>query len=82
MPEVTALFSRAAGRPLRCEQFPEDRVEAAMGRDAAVMFRWFDRVGYSVDVDALRRRYDIALTRFAELITAAEWAKGRRRLGI
>ena len=76
MPEVAAQLSRTKGRPIRFQQMPDDQVEAAMGHDLALMFRWFNEVGYSVDIPALRKRYGIPLTTFAEVIATAAWAKG------
>ena len=76
MPEVAAHLSRTKGRPIRFQQMPDDQVEAAMGHDLALMFRWFNEVGYSVDIPALRKRYGIPLTTFAEVIATAAWAKG------
>ncbi|MHB8876777.1 MAG: hypothetical protein ACYC8T_24035, partial [Myxococcaceae bacterium] len=37
--------------------------------DFALMLEWFDRVGYDVDIDALRRKFSVPLTRFED------WAK-------
>lgn len=76
MPEVAAHLSRTKRRPIRFQQMPDDQVEAAMGHDLALMFRWFNEVGYSVDIPALRKRYGIPLTTFAEVIATAAWAKG------
>jgi len=47
-----------------------------MGDDLALMFRWLNEVGYSVNILALRQRYGIPLTKFADLIATAEWARG------
>ncbi|MGB3940895.1 MAG: NmrA/HSCARG family protein [Candidatus Manganitrophaceae bacterium] len=74
MPEVAALLSRA-GRPVEFQQMPENEVEAAMGRDFALMFRWFNEGGYSVDIPALRKRWGIPLTTFKEAIADAPWVK-------
>lgn len=76
MPEVAAHLSRTMGRPVRYEPIPECQAEAAVGHDFAVMYRWFNTVGYSVDIPALRRRCGIPLTTFVELIATADWAKG------
>jgi uncharacterized protein YbjT (DUF2867 family) len=76
MPEVVAHLSRTMGRAIRFQQLPDDQAEAAMGHDFTVMFRWFNAHGYTGDIPALRKRYSIPLTTFAELIVTADWAKG------
>ena len=35
-----------------------------MGPDYAAMYRWFNREGYRVDIEALKRTYGIPLTSF------------------
>lgn len=74
MPEVAVLLSRA-GRPVEFQQMPDHEVEAAMGRDFALMFRWFNEEGYSVDIPALRKRWGIPLATFKEAIADAPWVK-------
>ncbi len=76
MPEAAAHLSHALGRPLRFESMPDGQAEAAMGHDMAAMFRWFNEVGYSVNISALRQRYGIPLTSFVDFLATAEWVKG------
>lgn len=75
MPEVTAHLSRTMGRQVRFQQMPDDQAEAALGRDFALMFRWFNEVGFAVDIPALQKRFGIPLTAFTHILTQAEWAK-------
>ena len=75
MPEVTAHLSRTMGRQVRFQQMPDDQAEVALGRDFALMFRWFNEVGYAVDIPALQKRFGIALTAFTQVLTQADWAK-------
>ena len=75
MPEVAAHLSRTKGRQIQFQQIPDDQVEKLMGHDFALMFRWFNEVGYSVDIPALRQRYGIPLTSFVDLIKTADWAR-------
>ncbi len=72
MPEAVKHLSHAMGRPIRYEQIPNDKAEGVMGHDLAMMYRWLNDVGYSVDIPALRKRFGIALTSFAEWIKTAE----------
>ncbi len=63
-PEVAARIARTLNRPVRYEQVPDDKAEAAVGADFAAMYRWFNREGYRVDIEALRKTYGIPLTSF------------------
>ncbi|MGH7259306.1 MAG: NmrA/HSCARG family protein [Nitrospiraceae bacterium] len=76
MPETAALLTKAIGRPIRFQEFPLDQAEAAMGHDLAVMFRWFNEVGYAIDVPGLKRQFGIPLTTFAEWVKTVDWTKG------
>ncbi len=64
LPEVAARISKALNRPLRYEVIADERAEAAVGQDFAAMYRWFNREGYKVDIEALRKTYRIPLTTF------------------
>lgn len=75
-PEVAAHLSRTMGRPIQFQQMPDEQVEPTMGYDFAVMFRWLNEVGFSVDIPALRQRFGIPLTSFTDVITRAGSAKG------
>ena len=76
IPEVAALFTKATGRSIRFQEFPLDQVETAMGHDLATMFRWFNDVGYAIDVPGLRQQFGIPLTSFTEWVKTVEWSKG------
>lgn len=75
MPDTAALLTTAMGRPIRFQEFPMEQAEAAMGHDFATMFRWFNDVGYAIDVPALKRQFGIPLTTFAEWIKTVDWSK-------
>ncbi len=64
LPEVVARISKALNRPVRYEVVPDDKAEAAVGPDFAAMYRWFNREGYKVDIEALRKTYRIPPTSF------------------
>jgi uncharacterized protein YbjT (DUF2867 family) len=76
MPETVALLTPAMGRPIRFQEFPMEQVEAAMGHDLATMFRWFNEVGYAVDIPALKQKFRMPLTTFAEWIKTVDRTKG------
>lgn len=75
LPEVAEHLSRTKGHQIQFQQIPEDQLEKLVGHDFALMFRWFNEVGYSVDIPALRQRYGVPLTSFADLIKTADWAR-------
>jgi uncharacterized protein YbjT (DUF2867 family) len=76
IPESARLLTKAMGRPIRFQEFPLDQVEAAMGHDLATMFRWFNDVGYTINVPALRQKFGIPLTSFPEWVKTVDWSKG------
>lgn len=66
--EAAAILSGALGKPIQYVALPPDALRA-QSEDMALMFEWFDKVGYSADVPALRRDYPDVGWR-----TLAEWA--------
>ena len=54
IPDAAMTLTEGMGRRIRFQVFPLDRAEAAMGHDFATMFRWFNEVGYSVNIPALK----------------------------
>ena len=75
MPETAALLTKAMGRPIRFQEFPIDQAEAAMGHDLATMFRWFNEIGYAINIPELKQQFGIPLTTFAEWIKTMDWAR-------
>ena len=76
IPEAAAHLTKAMGRLIRFQEFPLDQVEAAMGHDLATMFRWFNDVGYAIDVPGLTQKFGIPLTSFTEWVKTVDWSKG------
>ena len=54
MPEIAGTFSRVIGRNVDYFQVPWEGFEEQMGEEYAVMYRWFNNVGYEANVAALR----------------------------
>lgn len=75
MPETAALLTKAMGRLIRFQEFQMDQAEAAMGHDLATMFRWFNEVGYVIDIPGLKQQFGIPLTTFAEWMKTMDWAR-------
>lgn len=76
LPQAAEIIARALGKPVQYELLPDEQAEKTLGHDFAVMYRWFNAVGYSVNIPALERRWGIPLTKFKDLVAAAPWAKG------
>ena len=57
MPEIAEAFGHIAGREVVYYQVPWDQFEEQMGEEYAVMYRWFNDVGYEANVEALRREH-------------------------
>ena len=55
--EIAGLFSRVTGKEVSYVQVPWDEFEELQGEEMTIMEKWFEDVGYSVDVDDLRSRY-------------------------
>ena len=72
MPEIAETFGRVIGREVDYYQVPWDQFEAQMGEENAVMYRWFNEVGYEADTDALRREYP-ELTTFERYLRSHGW---------
>jgi hypothetical protein len=75
IPEVAAFLTKTMGRPVSFQEFPLDQAESALGHDFAVMFRWFNEVGYAIDIPKLQQQYGIPLTTFAEWVKTIDWGK-------
>ena len=65
MEEIALQISCASNRKIRYEPIPEEKAEAAVGEDFASMYRWFNREGYNVDIEALKNRWGLRLTSFS-----------------
>jgi len=69
-----AILSRVTGRPFDYYQIPLDVIRQRMGEDAAKMYEWFDRVGYTVDRAALRHEFpDVAFHDFESWAKTQDW---------
>ena len=54
---LRVLLSEVLGRPVELDRVPWSDYEARAGVEMTVMMRWFDDVGYDVDVPALRAEF-------------------------
>jgi uncharacterized protein YbjT (DUF2867 family) len=76
MQEVAAQLSKVTDRSIQFQALPLEQAEAVLGHDLATMFRWFNEVGYQINVAALKQTFGIPLTTFAEWIKAVDWGRG------
>ncbi len=69
---ATALSS-AMGRPIAYAEVPLEALRQ-QNPEAAIMFEWFDRVGYSADIAALRKEFpEVGWTGFATWANRLDW---------
>jgi uncharacterized protein YbjT (DUF2867 family) len=80
MAEIAKAFTLVLGREVRYEQVPWDALERQAGHEMALMWKWFEEVGYHIDIPTVRREYPslIAFDRWLH----ANWgaAPGERAL--
>jgi uncharacterized protein YbjT (DUF2867 family) len=72
--EQAKILSHAIGRPINYQEIP---IAAArqQSEDAALMFEWFDRVGYDADIAALRRDFsEVRWHSFADWAREFDWS--------
>jgi uncharacterized protein YbjT (DUF2867 family) len=72
MTEIAQAFSRSLGREVRYRQVPWDAFEERAGHEITVMYRWFQNVGYHVDITAVRQE-------FANLTNFDRWLNNKWR---
>lgn len=54
MPEVAAAFSHILGKKVEYQQIPFEAFEQQAGEEVTIMYRWFEKVGYSADLEQLK----------------------------
>jgi uncharacterized protein YbjT (DUF2867 family) len=72
--EQAKILSQAIGRPINYQEIP---IAAArrQSEDAALMFEWFDRVGYDVDIAALHKDFhEVHWHSFADWAREFDWS--------
>ena len=80
MPEIAETFGRVIGREVDYYQVPWDQFEEQMGEEYAVMYRWFNEVGYEADIAALRQEYP-ELTTFEWYLRSHGWESAKLPAG-
>jgi uncharacterized protein YbjT (DUF2867 family) len=73
-PEQARNLAAAIGKPVAYQQIPLEAVRQ-QSADTAIMAEWFDKVGYSADIAALRRDFpEVGWQRFAEWAKEEDWS--------
>ncbi len=72
---VAELLTRAVRRPVRYVQVPWEQFRQEAGEEMAKMYRWFEDVGYHVDIAALRREHP-QLATLEKVLRQQDWAAG------
>jgi uncharacterized protein YbjT (DUF2867 family) len=71
--EYARVISRVSGREIKYVELPLEEVRKA-NEDTARMYGWFTRVGYSADIEGLRREYpSVGWLRFEEWARRQDW---------
>lgn len=72
--EQAKILSQVVGRPISYQEIPI-AVARQQSEDAALMFEWFDRVGYDVDIGALRKEFpEVRWRSFADWAREFDWS--------
>jgi uncharacterized protein YbjT (DUF2867 family) len=69
LPEAAAVLSKTLGRQINFTSVPLEQVRQ-FSEDAAIMFDWFNRIGYSADIPGLEREFGFKPTTFPEWASA------------
>lgn len=73
--QVAEIFSRVTGKPFRFMELPLAQLRSR-SEDAAFMFEWMDKKGYTADIAALRRDYpEVGWRSFEDWARAQDWKK-------
>jgi uncharacterized protein YbjT (DUF2867 family) len=73
MLRVAELLTRAMGRPVRYVQVPWEQFRKSAGEEMTRMYRWFNDVGYHVDITALRKEHPNMAT-LEKVLSQQDWA--------
>lgn len=71
--EMAVALSRPMGRPVTYAEVPLEALRQ-QNPEAAVMFEWFDRAGYSADIAGMRSGFpEVGWTDFASWAEGVDW---------
>ena len=73
MPEAARIFGTKLGKEIRYTTLSMEDFASAMGEEYAGMVDWFNKVGYSVDIDELEKSTDLKLEKFSDWVSNIDW---------
>jgi uncharacterized protein YbjT (DUF2867 family) len=73
MLRVAETLSRVVGRNVKYIQVPWEQFRQSAGEEMTRMYRWFNDVGYHVDIAALRKEYP-NLSSLEKVLRQQDWA--------
>lgn len=72
--EAAQTLAQAVGRPIGYYQVPMAQI-AEMSDDWVKMFEWFEKTGYSADIQGLKAKYpEVGWTSYAEWAEGQDWS--------
>ena len=72
--ETSSILSKASGKAISYQPVPVDAVRQT-SEDMALMFEWFDRVGYSADIPTLKNAYpEVTWESFEQWASQQDWS--------
>jgi len=73
MLQVAETLGRVLGRNVKCIQAPWEQFRQDAGEEMTNMYRWFNYVGYHVDIATLRKEYP-NLSTLEKALRQQDWA--------
>lgn len=72
--ETVTLISNSTGRTINYHGFDPEDLRAQMA-DVADMFHWFNNIGYTADIPALRREFsDVNWLNYSDWLAQQDWS--------
>jgi uncharacterized protein YbjT (DUF2867 family) len=71
IPEALSLIAGLTGHKINYETMPFETAESMLGHDFTVMFKWFNEVGYNVDIPGIENQWGIKATRFRDWLKSS-----------
>jgi len=68
MPQVADAFSKVLGKPVKFVEVSLEESERTKGKEWAKMYDWFNKVGYNVNISALKNKYGLPLMDFTTFL--------------
>ena len=72
--EYAEILSRVTGRDIKYIELKYEQA-SGLGEDMLKMYKWFNEVGYNIDLEELRRKYpNIGWHKFEEWVKEQDWS--------